>query len=137
MEMGDGEMEEGDQETVQMEGEEVDGEVDGEEAGEAAQPYAPDGAVNPKNRPIMSIRPNLTRLSMPRICAMPRNWRVCGLISTSNYTRCRALFRALPTACNAACRPSRTGHGISIWKKVILTRRVVAGHHGPHTTAFL
>ena len=48
MEMGDGEMEEGDQETVQMEGEEVDGEVDGEEAGEAAQPYAPDGAVNPE-----------------------------------------------------------------------------------------
>ena len=28
---------------------------------------------------------------------MPRNWRVCGPISTSNYTRCRALFRALPT----------------------------------------
>jgi len=48
MEMGDGEMEEGDQETVQMEGEEVDGEFDGEEAGEAAQPYAPDGAVNPE-----------------------------------------------------------------------------------------
>ena len=48
MEMGDGEMEEGDQETVQMEGEEVDGEVDGEEAGEAAQPYAPDGAVDPE-----------------------------------------------------------------------------------------
>ena len=48
MEMGDGEMEEGDQETVQMEGEEVDSEVDGEEAGEAAQPYAPDGAVNPE-----------------------------------------------------------------------------------------
>ena len=48
MEMGDGEMEEGDQETVQMEGEEVDGETDGEEAGEAAQPYAPDGAVNPE-----------------------------------------------------------------------------------------
>ena len=48
MEMGDGEMEEGDQETVQMEGEEVDGEVDGEEAGEAAQPHAPDGAVNPE-----------------------------------------------------------------------------------------
>ena len=47
MEMGDGEMEEGDQETVQMEGEEVDGETDGEDAGEAAQPYAPDGAVNP------------------------------------------------------------------------------------------
>ena len=45
MEMGDGEMEEGDQETVQMEGEEVDGETDGEEAGEAAQPYAPDGSV--------------------------------------------------------------------------------------------
>ncbi|MEC8098659.1 MAG: cobaltochelatase subunit CobT, partial [Pseudomonadota bacterium] len=48
MEMGDGEMEEGDQETVQMEGEEVDGEVDGEEAGEAAQPYSPDGTVNPE-----------------------------------------------------------------------------------------
>ena len=48
MEMGDGEMEEGDQETIQMEGEEVDGEVDGEDAGEAAQPYAPDGAVNPE-----------------------------------------------------------------------------------------
>ena len=48
MEMGDGEMEEGDQETVQMEGEEVDGEVDGEEGGETAQPYAPDGTVNPE-----------------------------------------------------------------------------------------
>ena len=48
MEMGDGEMEEGDQETIQMEGEEVDGEVDGEDAGEAAQPYAPDGTVNPE-----------------------------------------------------------------------------------------
>ena len=48
MEMGDGEMEEGDQETVQMEGEEVDGETDGEEAGEAAQPYAPDGSVQSK-----------------------------------------------------------------------------------------
>ena len=48
MEVGDGEMEEGDQETVQMDGEDVEGEVDGEEAGEAAQPYAPDGAVNPE-----------------------------------------------------------------------------------------
>ena len=48
MEMGDGEMEEGDQETVQMEGEEVDGETDGEDAGESAQPYAPDGALNPE-----------------------------------------------------------------------------------------
>ena len=31
-----------------MEGDEVDGESDGEEAGEAAQPYAPDGPLNPE-----------------------------------------------------------------------------------------
>lgn len=48
MELGDAEMEEGDETTVQMDGEEVDGESDGEEAGEAAQPYAPDGALNPE-----------------------------------------------------------------------------------------
>ena len=48
MEMGDAAMEEGDEQTLQMEGEEVEGEVDGEEAGEAAQPYAPDGELNPE-----------------------------------------------------------------------------------------
>ena len=46
MELGDAEMEDGDETTVQMEGDEVDG--DGEDAGEAAQPYAPDGSLNPE-----------------------------------------------------------------------------------------
>jgi cobaltochelatase CobT len=48
MEIGDADMEEGDQQSLQMEGDEVDGETDGEEAGETAQPYAPDGAVTPE-----------------------------------------------------------------------------------------
>ncbi|MDC0148345.1 cobaltochelatase subunit CobT [Alphaproteobacteria bacterium] len=48
MELGDAEMEDGDETTVQMEGDEVDGESDGEDAGEAAQPYAPDGSLNPE-----------------------------------------------------------------------------------------
>ncbi len=47
MEIGDAAMEDGDEQTIQMDGEEVDGESDGEEAGEAAQPYA-DGTVNPE-----------------------------------------------------------------------------------------
>ncbi|MDA8539775.1 cobaltochelatase subunit CobT [Alphaproteobacteria bacterium] len=48
MEVGDAAMEEGDEQTLQMEGDEVEGESDGEEAGEAAQPYAPDGPLNPE-----------------------------------------------------------------------------------------
>ena len=48
MEIGDAEMEDGDETTVQLDGEEVEGESDGEEAGESAEPYAPDGAVNPE-----------------------------------------------------------------------------------------
>jgi len=48
MEVGDAAMDEGDEQTLQMEGEEFEGESDGEEAGEAAQPYAPDGPLNPE-----------------------------------------------------------------------------------------
>ena len=48
MEMGDAALEEGDEQMMQMEGDEVEGEADGEEAGEAAQPYAPDGPLNPE-----------------------------------------------------------------------------------------
>lgn len=48
MEVGDQAMEEGDEQTVQMEGEEVEGDGEGEEAGEAADPYAPDGDLNPE-----------------------------------------------------------------------------------------
>ena len=48
MEMGDAALEEGDEQMLQMEGDEVEGEADGEEAGEAAQPYAPDGPLNPE-----------------------------------------------------------------------------------------
>ena len=48
MEIGDAALEEGDEQMMQMEGEEVEGESDGEEAGEAAQPYAPDGALAPE-----------------------------------------------------------------------------------------
>ena len=48
MEIGDAAMEEGDEQTLQMEGEDVEGESDGEEAGETAQPYAPDGELNPE-----------------------------------------------------------------------------------------
>ena len=48
MEMGDAAMEEGDEQTLQMDGDDVEGEADGEEAGEAAQPYAPDGNLNPE-----------------------------------------------------------------------------------------
>ena len=48
MEMGDAALEEGDEQLMQMEGDEVEGEADGEEAGEAAQPYAPDGPLNPE-----------------------------------------------------------------------------------------
>ena len=48
MEVGDAAMEEGDEQTLQMEGDEIEGESDGEEAGEAAQPYAPDGPLNPE-----------------------------------------------------------------------------------------
>ena len=48
MEMGDAALEEGDEQMLQMEGDEVEGEADGEEAGEAAQPYAQDGPLNPE-----------------------------------------------------------------------------------------
>ncbi|MGC6535603.1 MAG: cobaltochelatase subunit CobT [Parvibaculales bacterium] len=48
MEIGDAAMEEGDEQTLQMDGEDVEGETDGEEAGEAAQPYAPDGDLTPE-----------------------------------------------------------------------------------------
>ena len=48
MEMGDAALEEGDEQMMQTEGDEVEGEADGEEAGEAAQPYAPDGPLNPE-----------------------------------------------------------------------------------------
>jgi cobaltochelatase CobT len=48
MEVGDAETEDGEETTVQLDGEEVEGESDGEEAGESAEPYAPDGALNPE-----------------------------------------------------------------------------------------
>lgn len=48
MEIGEAGIEDGDQQTRQMDGEDVDGESNGEEAGNAAQPHAPDGSLNPE-----------------------------------------------------------------------------------------
>ena len=112
MEMGDGEMEEGDRKPSRWKVKRSTARLTAKRAKPPS--LTPDGAVNPEKSAYNVYTAKFDEIIDAEDLCDAEEWRVCGPISTSNYTRCRALFRALPTACNAACRPSRTGHGISI-----------------------